>query len=270
MQGIVPVLAVLYGLPAAFPLAEGPWPAGNVKLPDSRCVPLDGEWWFVPDPECRLTAASVTAAQCRRIRVPGCWEAQFEDLVHYDGVAWYWRRFDIPSEWLEAAGRIFLRFDAVDYAAQVWLNGKLLGRHEGGYTPFEFDVTSALRPAGNLLVVRVVDPGTDRQRCDGLHIAEVPNGKQSHYCNIGGIWQSVCLRLRGSTYVHSLFVVPRGGKKADVVACVDGSLQSCRVDGLAVGNGAVFLNVENGSHGISSCDGWDKREDQAETDAAES
>jgi len=58
---------------------------------------------------------------------------------------WYWRKFDAPPHPYEA-GRYLLRFDAVDYLADVWLNGVHLGSHKGGETPFVFDATSAIHP----------------------------------------------------------------------------------------------------------------------------
>ena len=70
----------------------------------------------------------------------------------------------------------------------------MVGEHEGGYLPFELDVTSTLRPdAQNELVVRVIDPGTDADFQPGFPFAEIPHGKQSWYGPIGGIWQSVYL-----------------------------------------------------------------------------
>ena len=63
----------------------------------------------------------------------------------FHGLAWYWRTFDAPPN-PHAGGRYVLRFWAVDYAADVWLNGKPLGRHEGGESAFEFDATEAVKP----------------------------------------------------------------------------------------------------------------------------
>ena len=88
------------------------------------------------------------------IRVPSCWEETESD---YEGVAWYARRFTVPESW---KGRhVRLRFDAVNYLAEVWLNHEVVGDHEGGYTPFDFDVTELVDCGGeNVLVVRVVGP----------------------------------------------------------------------------------------------------------------
>ncbi len=87
------------------------------------------------------------------IAVPASWNDQFTDWRDYTGVAWYQTRFDLPWGW--PGQRIFVRFNAVSYLADVWLNGERLGEHEGGYLPFAFDITDRVREAGNVLIVRV-------------------------------------------------------------------------------------------------------------------
>ncbi|MBO3831859.1 MAG: hypothetical protein FGF51_00525 [Candidatus Brockarchaeota archaeon] len=173
--------------------------ASNVKLSVKHTIILNEGWMFAVDPEGKLTPESVRSVRdVRKARAGLPWEAQFPDLINYDGAAWYWRSFRIPR--MLAGKRIILRFDAADYEAKVWLNSVELGSHEGGYTPFEFDVTGIVKfDEENELMVRVYDP----QDC-----SEIPNGKQSHYCNIGGLWQGVSLLIRGKVYVHSAFIVP--------------------------------------------------------------
>ncbi len=101
-----------------------------------------------------------------------------------------------------------LHFGAVDYHATVWLNGQEVGEHEGGYLPFELDVSEALRPGdSNELVVRVLDPGNDADLPD-FSFAEIPHGKQSWYGPIGGIWQSVYLERRSPTHITRLRMTP--------------------------------------------------------------
>src|SRR6185436_4463356 len=102
----------------------------------------------------------------------------------------------------------FLHFGAVDYFATVWLNGELVGGHEGGYLPFELDVTDALRPGeSNELVLRVLDPGNDADLPE-FSFAEIPHGKQSWYGPVGGIWQSVYLEQRSPTHITRLRITP--------------------------------------------------------------
>ncbi|HSJ75584.1 MAG TPA: glycoside hydrolase family 2 TIM barrel-domain containing protein, partial [Gemmatimonadales bacterium] len=171
---------------------------------------LDGEWEFFPDPQQGLTPTTLRENEGRRIRVPGPWQAQFDDLRDYSGVAWYRRHFDLADGRSNGhpAGFV-LHFGAVDYFATVWLNGQQVGEHEGGYLPFELDVTDSLRRDGaNELVVRVIDPGNDADFPPEFTFAEIPHGKQSWYGPIGGIWQSVYLERRARTHLTQLRVTP--------------------------------------------------------------
>ncbi|HUF34482.1 MAG TPA: hypothetical protein VMN37_00965 [Gemmatimonadales bacterium] len=172
-----------------------------------RHIGLDGRWEFFPDPAQRLTIASLGVDEAgREIRVPGPWQAQFDDLRDYSGVAWYRLRFG-PVE--RGPGAWLLRFGAVDYFAAVYLNGRPVGEHEGGYLPFELDVTGALRADGqNEVVVRVIDPGNDADFLPDFTFAEIPHGKQSWYGSIGGIWQSVSLERRPEFHLCAVRMTP--------------------------------------------------------------
>ena len=167
---------------------------------------LDGEWEFFLDPSQSLTVETLREEDGRKIRVPGPWQAQFDDLRDYSGVAWYRRAFELAEE---AEACYVLHFGAVDYFATVWLNGQQIGEHEGGYLPFELEVTPTLRrDSPNELVLRVIDPGNDADFPPEFTFAEIPHGKQSWYGPIGGIWQSVYLERRASTYLTRLRVTP--------------------------------------------------------------
>ena len=177
---------------------------------------LDGEWEFFPDPTQALSLENLQEAEPRTIRVPGPWQAQFDDLREYSGLAWYRLRFSASGAERRNGGArgggpsvFVLHFGAVDYFATVWLNGQQVGEHEGGYLPFELDVTNALRQDGeNELAVRVIDPGNDADFLPEFTFAEIPHGKQSWYGPIGGIWQSVYLERRSATHLTRLRVTP--------------------------------------------------------------
>ncbi len=89
----------------------------------------------------------------RTLRVPGDWNTQAQDLYYYEGTIWYRTKF--TPEPLQSGERAFVRFGAANYRADAYLNGKKLGTHIGGFTPFSFEATSLLRPGENSLVVRV-------------------------------------------------------------------------------------------------------------------
>src|SRR5512138_1417225 len=110
---------------------------------------LSGFWDFRFDPADEGLAqgwgAGFTPAEI--IAVPASWNDQFADWRDYIGVAWYQTAFDLPWGW--RGQRILVRFNAVSYLGEVWLNGERLGEHEGGYLPFAFDITDRARDAGN-------------------------------------------------------------------------------------------------------------------------
>jgi len=182
---------------------------------------LDGTWHFFLDPKQRLRQDTLADEPPRAIQVPGPWQAQLEDLRDYSGLAWYRRTFDVlgdRDQVLESLSTntqhptpntYVLHFGAVDYHATVWLNGQLLGEHEGGYLPFELDATAALRyDRPNELVVRVADPGADATQFPEFPFAEVPHGKQSWYGPIGGLWQSVYIEARAASHIARIQVTP--------------------------------------------------------------
>jgi len=138
----------------------------------------------------------------REIPVPGAWELIEEG---YEGVAFYRREFEVPTTWPGKTVR--LRFDAVNYLSEVWLNDEVVGWHEGGFTPFEFRVDEMLRPGQtNVLILRVVGPIIlSDKNVDGIGPLETPQWRGGI---TGGIWQSVCLKASGEVYVEDVFIEP--------------------------------------------------------------
>lgn len=82
--------------------------------------------------------------------IPGAWNAREPELRYYDGLIWFQRKFNAAPR---PGRRAFLRFEAVNYRAWVYVNGKEAGRHEGGFTPFVVEVTNLLREGENRLTV---------------------------------------------------------------------------------------------------------------------
>lgn len=166
----------------------------------------DGPWQFYTDPDASLAPGSFDgyagAADSggRDITVPAPWQAQRADLRDYAGVGWYVRDFELPAGWRGSDRCAWLHFGAVDYRADVWVNGQRLGSHEGGYLPFEFDATHALRGGTNRLVVRVEDMAEI--------FNEIPHGKQSWYGMLSGIWQPVWLELRPQLHIAYVRITP--------------------------------------------------------------
>ena len=116
------------------------------------------------------------------LNVPGDWNSQAEKFLYYEGTVWYKKSFD--TKLLTNGEKHFLYFGAVNYRADVYLNGKKLGMHKGGFTPFNFEIPSGLLKAqGNYLVVKV-----DNKRAAD----EVPT-LNTDWWNYGGITRDVAL-----------------------------------------------------------------------------
>jgi hypothetical protein len=169
----------------------------------SQPVSLNGDWNFVADPSGTLQVTDLASApNVRPTRVPSSWQSQFADLRDYAGVAWYWR--SVTVEALGGDRVALLRFGAVDYLAEVYVNGQKVGSHEGGYLPFEFDVTSHLHAGENQIAVRVADAGGNISQIQGIKYAEVPHGKQNWYVQTSGLWQDVELDIRPRMYLGTV------------------------------------------------------------------
>ena len=118
---------------------------------------IDQQWQFSPDPKGQFTAATVDRqAKWRPDRAGLSWNAQFDDLRDYAGVGWY--RVTISLTQPPPSTRQLIHFAAVDYYTEVWVNGRRLGDHEGGYTPFTFDLTGKVHAGNNEILVKVFDP----------------------------------------------------------------------------------------------------------------
>jgi hypothetical protein len=125
-----------------------------------------------------------------------------------DNRLWYRRTFEIPKgrSWDREGRRILLHFGAVDWDATVWVNGKEVGNHKGGYDPFTFDITNALTGSGSQEIVLSVWDPTDA--------GTQPRGKQVRrprgiwYTAVTGIWQTVWLEPVNPVYIKSIRMTP--------------------------------------------------------------
>ncbi|MDI9583568.1 MAG: glycoside hydrolase family 2 TIM barrel-domain containing protein [Acidobacteriota bacterium] len=119
------------------------------------------------------------------------------NLPQYE-VGWYRRAFAVPEGW--AGKRVILNIGAADWHVTVWCNGKRVGDSDSGYLPVSFDLTDALQPGENELVIRVFDP---------MDHAQKPVGKQwDWYTRTSGIWQPVWLEPRPEAHVASIKISP--------------------------------------------------------------
>lgn len=127
------------------------------------------------------------------LKVPGDWNSQQERLLFYEGTIWYKKSFDYRKT---PGARVFLHFGAANYVADVYLNGEKLGRHEGGFTPFNFEVTERVRERGNFLIVKV----DNKRRRDAVPTLN------TDWWNYGGLTRQVTLVETPATFIQDYSV----------------------------------------------------------------
>jgi beta-galactosidase/beta-glucuronidase len=190
-----------------FPSPVGGWSYPRPQLRREAWTSLDGEWKIFLDTEGvfrnsnRLPTEGWTS-----IKVPFSPESQMSGLHetgYFEG-AWYTREFECaPSD-----QRTILHFGAVDFRAEVWINGIYVGAHEGGYTPFSFEISHALKPDGSQkILVHSEDSPMDLAKPRGKQDWE----KEPHsiwYPRTSGIWQTVWYERISKTHIQTLFWEP--------------------------------------------------------------
>ena len=139
-----------------------------------------------------------------RLNVPGDWNSQSKELKYYEGTVWYQRTFTAKAE---PGTRRFLYFAGVSTRCNIYLNGKKIISHEGSFTPFQIEVTNALKDGENLLVCEV----NNNRRVDAIPAMSYD------WWNYGGITRDVMLVTVPTQYIADYFVRLEKGKK-DVIA----------------------------------------------------
>ncbi|MFL5861682.1 MAG: glycoside hydrolase family 2 protein, partial [Solirubrobacteraceae bacterium] len=201
------------GWRAKRPVLSTPWTAHVSPTNENRSYPrpqmtralwenLNGGWQFAPAQAGARPPHGVALAQ--RILVPFPMESAISGVGAQYEHSWYRRTFTIPSSW--SGQRVLLNFGAVDWQATVWVNGRRIGIHRGGYDPFSMDITRALRARGVQEVVVGVDAPVDR--------GGEPIGKQRlhprriWYTANSGIWQTVWLEPVPAAHIDSIRATP--------------------------------------------------------------
>ena len=210
----------------AVPRPEYPRP--QFVRPDWLC--LNGEWEFEIDhSDTGLERGLKQRRLSGRILVPFCPESVLSGVGNTDFMeaVWYRREVEIPERW--SRRQVLLHFQAVDYDATVWVNGREVGRHRGGFSPFTCYLGDAVVPGSTaVIVVRARDPKTEPK----------PAGKQCpRYANSGclytrttGIWQTVWLEPVPTLHLQRNRVVPDvAGSRFQVVQPLSGNARGFRL-----------------------------------------
>jgi hypothetical protein len=138
------------------------------------------------------------------ILVPFPIESALSGVMKHVDRLWYRRLFEIPKKW--SGQRVLLHFGAVDWETSAYVNGKLIGSHRGGYDPFSFDITDALKQGGiQEIVVGVYDPTDSGDQPRGKQVLK-PGG--IWYTPTTGIWQTVWLEAVPEVYISRLRLIP--------------------------------------------------------------
>jgi len=174
------------------------------------------------------------------LMVPGDWNTQQEKLFYYEGTIWYRKQFDFIKK--IAANRIFIHFGGANYTTEVYLNGKKLGIHVGGFTPFNFEISSYLKAKGNSLVIKV-----DNKRCKEC----VPT-LNTDWWNYGGITRDVNLIEVPETFIEDYHIQPDKNNPKQITGFVklNGNKLQTPVS-LKIPEAKINLNLTPNAEGIA-------------------
>ena len=226
------------------------YPRPQMRRPDWKN--LNGLWKF----SIRATNEPQLSKWEGEILVPFCIESALSGVkrrVSPDQALWYQRVFDLPANWREQ--KVLLHFGAVDWQAEVWVNGEFAGGHRGGYDPFTFDITRLLSDGQNTLTVKAVDPTDRGYQARGKQVQK-PGG--IWYTPVTGIWQTVWLERVPNTHIRSLKLTPHldtstlrvsvnGSEEADVrVTVMEGEKTVAMASGTT--RRQVDVLIENAKH----------------------
>ena len=179
-----------------------------INVSARHCTNLNGKWQVIIDPagagdwrqvwkerkpEKKTDFFEYSFEGGPVFNVPGDFNSQMTELKYFEGTVWYKKSFDYNPD---KNKRLFLHFGAVNYLADVYLNGNLLGKHEGGFTPFQFEITNSVHNGGNTIVVRV----NNQRLKDGIP------GLGFDWFNYGGITRDVNLVETGNSFISDYFI----------------------------------------------------------------
>jgi beta-glucuronidase len=179
-----------------------------INVSARHCIDLDGRWQIIIDPtgsgdwrkvwqekkpEKKTDFIEYSFEGGPTLNVPGDFNSQMPELKYFEGTVWYKKtfNFDLPKD-----KRLFLHFGAVNYLADVYLNGNILGNHEGGFTPFQFEITSSVKEGANTIVVRV----NNKRLKDGIP------GLGYDWFNYGGVTREANLIETDDSYIGDYFI----------------------------------------------------------------
>jgi beta-galactosidase/beta-glucuronidase len=220
------------------PLSEYPRPI----MVREKWQNLNGVWEFQEAKE----GTGIPKKLNEKIVVPFPWESNLSGIQRQlkSQRAWYKRSFTVPNDW--KSNDVLLHFGAVDFEAKVYVNGKFVGMHKGGYDAFFFNITSYLMPAKNELAIEVFDPGSDAAiACGKQSNDKFDNPQRYSYTPSSGIWQTVWMEPVAKQYITNFTITPN----------IDEALIDVVVNAKTNGNQKVEVVVKDGNTLVGSAEG---------------
>jgi beta-glucuronidase len=216
-------LVLLISLLAVIPCVQAQQTDLIANTEGRKTISLDGEWRTIIDPyetgyydyryqpsangyfkdakpKTKSDLIEYDFDTSESLKVPGDWNTQTERLLFYEGTIWYKKSFDYQRK---DNSRLFVYFGAANYIADVYLNGEKVGRHEGGFTPFNFEITKLVRDTGNFLIVKV----DNQRRRDAVPTLI------TDWWNYGGLTRQVKLVETPATFVQDYFIQLQKGSR---------------------------------------------------------
>ncbi len=187
------------------PRCEHPKP----QFERNNWINLNGEWDFEFDFGNSKFQSGILDREewSDKIIVPFCPESKLSGIEHTDFIpaVWYRKKINVTANQLE--GRVFLHFGAVDYEANIYVNGKKAGFHKGGYSSFKIDVTEFLREGENVICVNAVDDCRNPLVARGKQCEDLKS-RGCDYTRTTGIWQTVWLEFVPKAYIKNFKLYP--------------------------------------------------------------
>jgi len=233
-------------------------PTALINIDARDATDLSGKWHYIVDPlktgvvradsrrysvfrdivrpESQVDFFEYNFDAAPRITIPGDWNGQDISLTWYDGLVWFRRTIDLQEL---RPGKLFLHIGAANYKALVYVNGEKVGEHEGGFTPFAFDVTDKLAVGHNSIVI-----GVDSEHVDHSVPSPVVDWK-----NYGGITRPVHLVRVPDTYIRDYFVRMASSSEIHASISLAGDSVAARKVQVAVPSLGVSIAGKTDSNG---------------------
>jgi beta-glucuronidase len=194
----------------------------KINVKERQIINLNGDWnaiidptgvgdwrqvWLEKKPVNKTDFYEYSFEGSPILKVPGDFNSQMRELTYYESIVWYKKQFNYTKK---NDNRLFLNFGSVNYLADVYLNGEKLGSHEGGFTPFQFEITDKVKEGENSLIVKV----------DNHRVKNGLPGLGYDWLNYGGITGDVSLISTSVTFVEEYSIQLQKGSLDEVAGWV--------------------------------------------------